>query len=94
MFSKLLQKQQLLLLYLLLQRSALYRVRQLFVMLLLFLLLLLLLLQDMLCRLLAYDPRDRLTLEEALTHSFLQRQFEGQQLASRIEESLLALEKQ
>ncbi|CDJ40770.1 Tyrosine kinase-like (TKL) protein, putative [Eimeria tenella] len=50
--------------------------------------------KDMLRRLLAYDPTERLTLEEALTHSFLQRQFEGQQLASRIEEALLALEKQ
>lgn len=60
----------------------------------LLLLLLLLFLQDMLRRLLAYDPRERLSLEEALEHPFLRKPSAGAKLADRIEETLLALEKQ
>lgn len=61
--------------------------------LLLPLLLLLLLLQDMLRRLLAFNPKERLNLEDALAHAFLQKPFDGHQLADTIEETFAALEK-
>ncbi|XP_026190483.1 serine/threonine-protein kinase TOUSLED [Cyclospora cayetanensis] len=49
--------------------------------------------EDLLYRLLAYNPRERLTLEEALAHDFLQRSSEEQGIADRIEETLVALER-